>query len=104
MGYNIRVDHSEFKSTAKSIRNYTSKMNSKMKNADTTVNTMLSKWQGKDANAFKVKWNGINTGDSEYMKTKKSLENYAKFLEGAGSKYRDTQANAINRARRLPRW
>ena len=32
------------------------------------------------------------------------LENYAKFLRYAASKYRAAQVNAVNRANSLPRW
>ena len=104
MGYNIRVDHSKFEAAANAIDQYNSNMKSKMKNADTAVNTMLSSWKGEDATAFVLKWNEVNGSESTYMAFYKSMKSYAEYLREAASRYKTAQANAINRANRLPRW
>lgn len=104
MGYKIKVDHSKFDTAASAIETFNSNINTKMGKADKAVTTMLSSWKGLDASTFKTKWDTVNDRDSTYGKMKKSLESYAGFLRAAGSKYKNAQANAINRANRLPKW
>lgn len=104
MGYKIKVNHSQFDKTADAIDIYTGKMKTQMNSADQNMKAMLSTWKGVDATAFKNKWDAINDADSTYGKMKKSLESYSKFLRSTGNKYKRAQADAINRANRLPRW
>ena len=99
MGYKIKVDHSQFEKTAKSIDEYTTKMSIKMSQADHSMIIMFSTWRGIDSTSYKNKWNTIKGDDSTYGKMKKSLESYS-----AGNKYKKAQADAINRANKLPKW
>ena len=104
MGYKIRVDHSRFNAAADSIDKYISTLNKEMKKSDSSVSNMLGLWKGTDATAFSNKWSVIMGSGSTYMNFKKSLESYAKYLRYAGNQYKNAQANAINRANRLPKW
>lgn len=104
MGYKIKVDHSQFEKTAKVIDEYTTKMSIKMSQADHSMIIMFSTWRGIDSTSYKNKWNTIKGDDSTYGKMKKSLESYSKFLYSAGNKYKKAQADAINRANKLPKW
>lgn len=104
MGYNIKVNHSKFDSTATAIENYNSLLTKKMGNANQSMTTLFSSWKGIDASTYKTKWDTLDGGDSVYYKMKKSLESYAKFLRAAGNKYKTAQINAVNRASRLPKW
>ena len=104
MGYKIKVDHSQFEKTAKAIDDYTTKMSLKMHAADHSMILMFATWKGIDATSYKRKWDTIKDDSSTYGKMKKSLESYSKFLRSAGAKYQKTQADAINRANKLPKW
>ena len=101
---NIKVDHSKFETTASAIDTYTSTMKTKMGKANSTMTGLFSTWNGKDASAYKTKWDALDGNDSTYYKMRKSLEEYAKFLRSAGSKYKRAQADAINRANKLQTW
>lgn len=104
MGYKIKVNHSQFDKAADAIDCYTSKMNTKMNSADQNMKAMFASWNGVDSASFKAKWDTVNDADSTYGKMKKSLESYSKFLRSAGNKYKKAQADAINRANKLPKW
>ena len=52
----------------------------------------------------KTEWQQIKGADSTSDKMLKSLDSYADFLRFAASKYKSAQANAINRANRLPKY
>ena len=102
MGYNIKVDHSKFESTANVLLDYTEKMKKNMRKADTAVSTMMHQWQGEDAYEFNAKWATVSGGDSTYEAMRKSIESYANFLKSAGEKYKQAQINAVNAANSLP--
>lgn len=104
MGYKIKVNHSQFDKAAQAIDTYTGKMKTQMNSADQNMKNMFSSWNGVDATSFKTKWDTVNDTDSTYGRMKKSLESYSKFLRTAGNKYKKAQADAINRANKLPRW
>lgn len=104
MGYKIKVNHSQFDKTAQSIDDYVSKMTKQMNSANNAMKDMFSSWKGVDATAYKTKWDTVNDTDSTYYKMKKSLSSYSKYLRSAGNKYKTAQANAINRANKLPIW
>ena len=104
MGYKIRVNHTILNRTADAVDTYVRNMNSKMNSANTAVSTMLATWQGDDAKTFKVKWDTVDNADSTHGMMKKALESYSSFLRDAGSKYKNAQINAINRANGLPKW
>lgn len=100
----IKVDHSKFEAAASAIDTYVSNARKKMNNANGYVNDLSAGWQGDDFSQFKAQWDKVTNNDSTYTQMIKSLESYAKFLRFAASKYKDAQANAINRANSLPRW
>ena len=97
MTYYIRVDHSKFESAASAIETYVAKMKNKMSVAEGEINNLAAAWQGSDFSQFRVQW------DSTYADMKKSFETYANFLRDTANRYKNAQANAINRANALPR-
>lgn len=98
----IKVDHSKFEAAASAIETYVDRMKGKMGAADGEVTKLSAAWQGDDFTQFKVQWDKISGDDSTYSEMKKSFESYAKFLRFAADKYKNAQANAINRANNLP--
>ena len=100
----IKVDHSQFSGAANAIDTYVRKLRDGMNSAEQEVNNMSSVWQGTDYAQFKAQWDKVTNGESTYAEMVKSLESYSKFLRYAAGKYKDTQAKAINRAKRLPKW
>ena len=101
---NIKVDHSQFERTAAAIDTYIRNHRNKMNSIDASVNSLGSSWQGNDYNQLKKEWQQIQGSGSTSDKMLKSLDNYADFLRFAANKYKSAQANAINRANRLPRY
>lgn len=55
-------------------------------------------------NKLKTECQQMSASGSTSDKMLKSLDNYADFLRFAANKYKSAQANAINRANRLPRY
>ena len=104
MGYKINVEHSQFNRTAEAIDKYISNMNKQMNLANNAMNSMFATWKGIDANAYKNKWDTVIGSTSTCVKMKKSLSSYSKYLRYAGNRYKTAQANAVNRANKLPRW
>lgn len=104
MGYSIKVDHSQFDKAASAIDTYNTVLKTKMSGADQTVTGLFSSWKGIDSSAYKTKWDTLDEKGSVYFTMRKSLESYANFLRAAGNKYKTAQANAVNRANRLPKW
>lgn len=101
---NIKVDHSQFERTASTIDTYIRNHRNKMNSIDAFVNSLGTSWQGNDYNQLKKEWQQIQGSGSTSDKMLKSLDNYADFLRFAANKYKSAQANAINRANRLPRY
>ena len=98
----IRVDHSRFEAAAKQMEDYLAFTKSKMLFANASANHLLSSgWKGNDAGAFRSKWSEIIGNGSTYMKMMKSLKSYADYLRYAASCYKQAQADAVNRARRI---
>lgn len=104
MGYNIKVDHSKFDKAASAIETYNETLKRKMGSANQTMTSLFSSWKGIDSSAYKTKWDAIDDSGSVYYKMRKSLDSYENFLRVAGNKYKTAQANAINRANKLPKW
>lgn len=101
---NIKVDHSQFERAASAIETYISKHKSKMNTINNSIASLGSSWEGNDYNQLKKEWQEIQGSGSTSDKMLKSLDNYAEFLRFAANKYKSAQANAINRANRLPRY
>ena len=97
----ISVDHSKFEPAASEIDSYVEYMKKKMGEADGDVAAMHSNWEGSDYTHFINQWDKVTNGESTYTQMVKSLESYAKYLRFAAGKYKDAQANAVNRANRL---
>ena len=100
----IKVDHSQFATTANAVDTYVNQLKSKMNSAEGEVNNMSSIWQGADYTQFKSQWDKVTDGESTYSEMVKSLEAYSSFLKYAAEKYKDSQTKAVNRANLLPRW
>ena len=101
---NIQVDHSQYERADSAIETYISKHKSKMNTINNSIASLGSSWQGNDYNQLKKEWQEIQGSGSTSDKMLKSLDNYADFLRFAANKYKSAQANAINRANRLPRY
>lgn len=99
----IKVDHSKFEAAASAIETYLAQMKNKMGSADGEITKLSVAWQGDDFTQFKVQWEKVTGDGSTYSEMKKSFESYAKFLRFAADKYKNAQANAINRANSLPK-
>lgn len=104
MRFYIKVDHSQLKKTADIIDDYIRDHNRLMSQADNEIAMLAVHWKGSDSNQFKNQWQKINASDSTSKQLLKALSNYADLLRFAANKYRTAQANAINRANRLPKW
>jgi len=102
----IKVDHSKFGPAAQEIDQYIQEIKKQMKSAEGEVKDLTTGngWQGTDAQAFQNQWKQATNNDSVYRQMIKALEAYADYLRFAQGKYRNAQANAINRANRLPRY
>ncbi len=100
----IRVDHSQFEKTATAIDNYVSLAKKKMNEAQTNVEQLTMNWIGDDSIQFKQEWYELTNYNSTYNSMIKSLESYANYLRHASKKYKEAQANAVNRANGLPRF
>ena len=95
----IRVDHSRLEPTAQVVDRYVADMRTKMNQADGSVASLGTIWDGKDYAQFKQHWDGVVAQGSVYDGLKQSLESYAAFFLFSDKKYKETQANAYNRAR-----
>lgn len=100
----IKVDHSKFSGAASAVDTYLAQLGKKMNGAKGEVNNMASIWQGSDYTHFKAQWDKVVNGESTYSEMVKSLKSYSEFLKYAAEKYKNAQADAINRANNLPRW
>ena len=101
---NIKVDHSRFERAASAIDTYIRNHNNKMNSIDSLITSLGTSWQGPDYNQLQSEWQQIKGSDSTSDKMLKSLNSYADFLRFAANKYKSAQANAINRANRLPKY
>lgn len=99
---NIKVDHSQFENTASVIDTYVNNNKTNNNSINDIISGLSSYWDGKDYNQVKHEWNQINSNSSTSIEMLKALSNYAEFLRLVGKKYKSAQANAINRANRLP--
>ena len=102
MGY-IFVNHSVFDKTISAIDRYLGSCRQNMKRIDNEVTSLGASWGGKDYVSFVNKWGEIKGKNSVSSKMSSDLENYKSFLKFAADRYREAQANAVNRARNLPR-
>lgn len=100
----IKVNHSKLEKTATSVEHYVDSLKSNMRSAQGDVSTLASSWQGTDYTQFKAEFDKIDNNDSTHYQMVKSMESYAKYLRFAAGKYKEAQANAVNRANSLPRW
>lgn len=100
----IKVDHSKFKGIADAIDSYTELMKKKMKSSQNEVAALAFNWQGKDYTNFKERFAKLDDDDSSHKQMIKVLEAYASFLRYAEEKYKKAQADAVERANRLPRY
>lgn len=100
----IKVNHNKFESAAQAIDRYIADTKKKMTNAANEVKSLSANWKGNDYTQFRSQWSKVTSPDSTYSQMIKSYESYARFLRYAADKYKNAQANAINRANSLPRW
>lgn len=100
----IKVDHSKFSGAVSAVDDYVGQLKSKMKSAESEVNSLISGWDGDDYTQFKKQWSTLQSKGSAYSEMVKALEAYSDFLQLAANKYKEAQTNAVNRANSLPRW
>lgn len=100
----IKVDHSKFEKAASEIEAYVKVLKQKMTLCQTDLAALSIVWSGADFTQFKNEFKKIDDDDSTHAQMIKSLESYAKYLRYVADKYKNTQANAVNRANSLPRW
>lgn len=100
----IRTDFERFDNAIIITDEYVDLMKSEMANAGGEVNVLATTWQGADSEEFKTRWNTVTEEKSAYIQMVKAVDSYSSFLRFALNKYKDAQANAINRANSLPRW
>ena len=99
----IKVDHSKLESTATEVEEYVALLKRKMNDAQCRVSTLSSSWQGNDFAKFQEQFNQVYNEDSTYVQMIKELESYARYLRYAAEKDKKTQADAVDRARKLPK-
>lgn len=101
----LKIDRSSILALADAIEGYCTEQKQLMKDADASVKDMLSNngWTGADANAFYIKWEGIDDDDSATVQFRKLLESYAEGLRAAEAAYKTAQENIYNCAWRL-KW
>ena len=99
----IKVDHSKLESTAAEVEEYVTLLKKKMNDVQGEVSILSSSWQGTDFTQFQDQFNQVDDADSTHVQMIKELESYARYLRYAAEKYKKTQADAIDRARKLPK-
>lgn len=100
----IQVNHQALRNTAQAIDDYCDTLDKEMKQADSTVMTMLvTDWVGRDASDFRSKWEDVDNNDSVVKKFRSSLRSYSKALRSSANAYQDAQETAYNLASLLPR-
>ena len=97
----IMVDHRRLEKTAGDIDGYINAHHRAMSEIDNNIVSLGSSWQGEDYYQMQREWNEMKSGSSTSEKMLKSLDSYADFLRWAAKKYKQAQAEAINRANRL---
>ena len=100
----INVDHSKFEPAASAVEQYIQVIKTNMGRGDSEVNSLNTAWEGRDYVRYKAEWEKLNNPGSVKAEYIKALENYAQFLRYAGNKYKNAQADAVNRAAGLPKW
>lgn len=100
----IKVDHSKFSAAAGAVDDYVGKMKNNMNRTTREVDVLEAGWQGKDYKQFNQQWDRVTNKDSTYQEMVKSLEAYSKFLRYAAEEYKNAQAKAVGRAKRLPKY
>lgn len=100
----IEVNHQALLGVANIIDDYCKTQDRQMKAADSAVSSLIGRgWEGKDALAFSVKWDGVDGADSTSEKFKKSLANYAGALRECAQVYKTAQEDSYNEASWLPK-
>ena len=99
----IKVNHSKLEATAIEIEEYVALLKKKMKDAQDEVSALSSSWQGTDFTQFQAQFDQVDNEDSTHAQMVKELESYAKYLRYVSEKYKYAQAQAINRAKALPK-
>jgi WXG100 family type VII secretion target len=100
----ISADRSRLDRAAGTIDTYVSNHKNKMNSANGEISTLSNSWQGRDFNQFRTQWNRVTANDSTSQKMISAMENYARFLRFASNRYKEAQANAVNRANSIPKW
>ena len=75
----IKVNHSQFETTATAIETYITKHKNNMNSIDNSITSLNASWQGIDYNQVKREWQQINAFDSTSGKMLTAMQNYANF-------------------------
>lgn len=101
----IEVNHQVLREVAQEIDSYCTTQDTQMRIADEQIKAMLaSDWTGEDAQAFRLKWDGVDAKDSVTVTFRKSLKSFSEALYASANKYQRAQEDSYTEASRLPRW
>lgn len=94
----IDVNHESLSSLASTVSSFRDNLERDTNRMDSSVIDSISSWSGEDKDAFLSKWNMINDSGSNYANMLTYLQYYADNLNSASVRYRNAQADAINKA------
>jgi uncharacterized protein YukE len=97
----VYVDHSQLEQAAKAVDEDINYSKTTMEQATKTVQSLEGSWQGTDSTTFQNRWNLLTNSNSTPQKMQTAQENYAACLRLAAKKYKQGQAHAIVRAKKI---
>lgn len=100
----IAVNHKILEQTAADIDECITKHNQYLEQASENVRNMSSIWEGSDYIKYCEQWGMLTNNDSTSKAIIKNMQNYADYLCYCAKKYKEAQANAINKANNIPKW
>lgn len=100
----IKVDHSKFDAAYNAVGSYTIQVALKGLAVENSVSSLKSSWKGDDYTVFENQWRKAIDKESTYKKYLDMMSHYADALKIIGNKYKDAQANAVNRSNDIPTW
>lgn len=102
MGYSLKVDIEQIKSTKDAISNYKTEYKNTLIGADSLVAyDMSSAWKGDEYTKFKEKWDTFSS--SPVGNVEAQLDSYYSYLECAYNEYNSLQSIVKDKSSHLPR-
>lgn len=99
----LEVDINKLENSVKKIEYTISIQKKSFDHIKVKINTASMNWEGKDAQLFKDKWNGLINKNSEFIKEQKMMQSYAEYLKRCIKDYSKIKGKAVTRAKKLPR-